>query len=338
MDTADFQDILDAAAGFCGLDRENLAPDEFADLRDYANNRLRFSWNYRAWFELKRSQQRYFRAIYDNATAYTATEEVFDPETQLYYQALRSTTGNPPSLSGAENSAYWAEGADRYGGDNWESGADYEVGDKVRRQTDDRIYQCHTAHTSGASFDATKFGILTPFKRYVAFQQEGEDAIGQVIRVTDVDPEVRGDARDVRYFTTSSGVTVYEDLAYIWITFRLAAPVLKGKAFDEEAIYNEGQQVYYENRETLFAGNFYTALETTAAGDSPESEPAMWSVVEVPLRLSSFLQNGMAADWLTVNENPIIAGKHEGMAGDYLYAEALRQDEDDDARVMVYTR
>jgi hypothetical protein len=45
------------------------------------------------------------------------------------------------------------------------------VGDKARNPSDDVMYQCFTAHTAGATFDATKFGALKSFDRYIAYEQ-----------------------------------------------------------------------------------------------------------------------------------------------------------------------
>jgi len=42
---------------------------------------------------------------------------------------------------------------------DWETGADYVIGDKVVSSL--VLYRCHTAHTSAGAFDATKFTAIT---------------------------------------------------------------------------------------------------------------------------------------------------------------------------------
>ncbi len=341
MLATDFQEIVENAAGFCGLDRENLDAGEFADFRGFAGNRLRYAWGFRDWDELVRTQQRWFRAEYNAVTAYaaptaTTAVEVFDPATQLYYQSLRSTTGNAPSVAGVENSAYWAECADEYSGEDWADATAYIVGDQVISPINYRVYQCHTAHTSSVSFDATKFGILTPFDRYVAYEQTGKDAIGDVLRVTEKNPKTHANTRDIDKFTSENGVQITEDVVFIWLQFRMRCPQLKGAAYDATLIYTATtSQIYYQTSTTR--GNFYNCVTTTSAGDSPASAAAKWAIVEIPRCLQGWIENGLAADWLA-DESPNKAGKHEAMADGLLAAEALRHDEQSSTRLEVATR
>lgn len=336
MRTVDAQNLIDNAAGFCGLDRVNLAAEEFQDLRNFLNNRLRYAWGFRPWSDLERTQQRFFRPAYAALTAYTAGMERYDAATREYYQALRSTTGHAPTIDGEENSAYWAVCADSYGADDWVTGTAYAVGDQVRNPLTDLFYQCHTAHTAGATFDATKFGALTPFDRYVAYEQTGEDAIEDVLRVTDLDPRVRADARTVKSWNSDNGVQVYEDLPFVWIELRVRVPELQGDAWDETLTYAADRQVYYAT--ATVRGNFYDCLSTTSAGESPASAPNKWSQVELPRRLQAFLENGAASDWLMGNDGEKAAATYGNLAENFLHAEAMRHDNNAQQRMEVQTR
>ena len=55
MRTIDFETILAQSLQICGLDRFNLNDETFAQFRDFANNRIRFAWEYDAWPDLIRT-------------------------------------------------------------------------------------------------------------------------------------------------------------------------------------------------------------------------------------------------------------------------------------------
>ena len=54
MRTIDFETILAQSMQLTGLDRQNVTEESFAQIRDFANNRIQFAWEYDAWPELIR--------------------------------------------------------------------------------------------------------------------------------------------------------------------------------------------------------------------------------------------------------------------------------------------
>jgi hypothetical protein len=70
------------------------------------------------------------------------------------------------------------------------------------------------------------------------------------------------------------------------------------------------------------SGNFYTCVAVTAAGESPESAPAKWAVVELPYTFRQYLIQGGYADWLTADGQTDKAGAMEGVAQQLLEMEA----------------
>jgi hypothetical protein len=340
MLTVDFQDILENAAGFCGLDRDNLAASEFADLRNLANNRLRYAWAFRPWDDLERTEERFFRDIWTTGDV-TAGDELYHFGAEKYVVALVNSTNEEPFTYADDewtlNSAYYAELEREYEGDDWEASTAYAIGDVVRRLSDGRFYACHTPHTSGATFDATKFGLLPPFDRYVDFEQTGKTAFNEVLQVTDKDPRNFGDAREVEWRRSNNGIQILEERNSVWIQYWVRVPQLKGSAFDASAIYTAGRQVYYANAATNFRGNFYTCLATTSAGQSPESTAAKWSVIELPRVLQAFVENGIAADWWVTDE-PRTANHYGTLAEAFLASEAIRHDEQNRERMRWMTR
>lgn len=54
MRTVDFETILAQSLQLTGLDRGNVSEQSFEQIRDFANNRLRFAWEYDVWPDLVR--------------------------------------------------------------------------------------------------------------------------------------------------------------------------------------------------------------------------------------------------------------------------------------------
>jgi hypothetical protein len=55
MRTIDFETILAQSLQITGLDRENLTPQSFRQIRDFANFRLKYAWEYDVWPDLVRT-------------------------------------------------------------------------------------------------------------------------------------------------------------------------------------------------------------------------------------------------------------------------------------------
>ena len=55
MRTIDFETIMVQGLQACGLDRYSINDQTFGQMRDFANNRIRFAWEYDAWPDLIRS-------------------------------------------------------------------------------------------------------------------------------------------------------------------------------------------------------------------------------------------------------------------------------------------
>jgi hypothetical protein len=312
----------------------DIGVSEFVLFRSFHDRRLQKAWEIHHWPELCPTEQRTFRAQWLGSTTYAATTEVYDVPTGKYFQSLQAgNLNNAPTIAGVENSAWWAECQTGYSAALWLTAVAYNVGDKVQNPGDLEYYQCFTAHTSGGSFDATKFGLLTPFDRYVSLDQVNADGslatpIGEVFRATDKNPKLTTKVVDFPYWLSENGVqfsTLKHAISFAWLYFRKRRPALVGDAWDSTASYSSGRQVYYVgvgSSIVLGVGNFYTATTTTAAGESPETTPAKWSLVQLPYIFRGYLITGGFADWLTGDGQANKAVGYETMAVESLELEA----------------
>lgn len=259
----------------------------------------------------------------------TGGTEVYFPASGQYYQALQNqapAAQAPAILTNnvwAENSAWWALSRQSYAsglvtGTLWQNGQTswsptmtpnpatmwtpntaYVVGQQVTNPNDGNGYQCIAAHTSGASFDATKFGVLFPFNKYVGYEQtQGSTAL------TPID-EVKGVwRRNPRVFTNNpgplgwspsdAGVQVeWKAPNMVWVEFRLRPPVFTASIWSSTTAYAAGALVYAP----ATSGECYVALAATT-GAEPSANPALWKRQVMPAVTASYVKRAAFADAL----------------------------------------
>jgi hypothetical protein len=315
MLTCHYSDILRIAARLAGLDANDLQDSDEAVLRVSIDRQMHDIQTLAQWPELNPCEERQFRADYSAVVTYaapTATtfNEVFDEPTQLYFQNLRSALAQAPTIAGVENSAYWAVCKTEYSGEDWATGTAYVAtagaASIVRNPDNNRFYQCHTAHTAGASFDATKFGILTPFDAYIDLDQTGETPIGVVRGVWNANPRIFTRARRVTWGLSDNGIEVVSTAAKVWVEFSIRLARLWGDVLDLTATYAADEQVQFTPATNAAeATDFYTVLTTTSAGETPDTDPDKFQVVELPDFLRAYLGAKAAMD--------LLAGDSDGL-------------------------
>lgn len=304
MRTVTFQSVLYGVATAHGMDpARDLNPARTASFAEYINQRVLEGWKWEFWPEWTVSEQRAFRASYDATEPVAATDERFLPGAQNYYQALQASTGQAPAtLTGTlwvENSAYWAICAQSYSGNDWATGTVFTVGLQVRNPDDNRFYQCHTAHTAGATFDATKFGLLTPFDKYVAYEQT--TAAG--VRLTPIDEVKQVCKRNPRVFPANpfpiafrpsdAGIQFMADApAQVWIEFRKRPPVFTSTRHSLTTTYALDDLAYSST-----TGECYKSLQAANVNHAV-TDAAWWERVQFPAVLASFVKRCASADAL----------------------------------------
>lgn len=270
-------------------------------------------WESFFWPEWTIVERRTFRAPWASATAYsapsaTAAVEVFHIRSGRYAQALQASTGQEPfNSSDVENSAYWALSASSYTPDyDFASGLVLTVGKKVRNLDDGRIYQCHTAHTTTATFDGTKFGILTPFKRTLAKEQSWEtNAIDAVKRIYEEDPEVNPAAPWFDFLEIGDNYIPAGDANVIYVRFRKRVPATGWRAtiYSATVTYAEDDIAYFDT-----PGDVYVSLAGNNL-NNPYTDTTKWARVDFPHVLRDGVALGVAAAWLKADGELELAGQ-----------------------------
>lgn len=343
-----FQSVIDLVAALAGENPEALNDVDKALLRRLIADKLeKWAWPAWQWPETTLVEVRRYRNTYSSATTYaapsaTSASEVFFPATRQYYQALRSTLNNAPAtVSGSTwvtNDAYWAVCGGPYSGEDWAESTDYIAADIVRNTDDGRFYQCHTAHTSSTSFDATKFGILTEFDPYIARAQSWEtNEIGDFLGTYLDNPNLVRNPRRVANRVDVLGAHVMGTSGWpfeagmgsalvpheVWVKFRLPCPDMHGGDFSASATYAAGVIKWYSSSTAGYEGDFWECQDTTSAGEDPEDTPAKWTRLEFPAWLRSCVARRALADWLRADGANEKARLEDAGADDALYQAQL---------------
>lgn len=302
MKTVSAQRLFEGVNELLSGNSELPDTNDWAAVRGHLDSALGEIWIFESWAEtwwpfLMETERRYFRANWLAATTYNKTSEVFDAATRQYFQCLRNSvvgsSYSPTDSNGAERSDYWALSKSTYSGDNWVSGTAYAVGDIVYYTVDNNYYQCHTAHTASGTLIPTatagneRWGVLTPFLRYVDKVATGQTEIGDTFTVTDADPRANAGWKGLDWEELQDRVYVRDTVAYCWISFRKAKPTLSGAIYVSASAYAVGDQVYFAATGT--SGNFYDCIATASAGDTPATDTDKWEVVEIPAAFEQFL-------------------------------------------------
>ncbi len=298
MRTVNASDIFRAVCERMQEHFAKLQAEDWVKLRTALNQALRHGWEIEKWPELLRAEERALRLAWASGTAYiaptaTVAQEVYFILAKKYYQSLQASTGQAPAtVSGStvtENSQYWAECKTAYSANDWATGTVFAVGNQTRNPSDDRYYQCITAHTAGASFDATKFGVLTPFDRYLSKVQTGKTAMGLVYGAYDRNPRVFTNTTEYEVNQSENGGQFMEDVTKVWVEFQARVPRLWGDVFSTTATYTAAVHQIYFTVTAGSAGNFYDCAVTTTAGQSPTTTAASWTIVDLPWWLQEYL-------------------------------------------------
>lgn len=107
--------------------------------------------------------------------------------------------------------------------------------------------------------------------------------------------------------------TVYPTMVFIY--YRLACPEFSGENYDASATYAIDDQIYFTDSDDV--GNFWKCIVTTTAGQSPETTPASWEVLEIPQFLFDFIVYKAYSDWL------LVEGQHGKSAAQAARAEEI---------------
>lgn len=175
--------------------------------------------------------------------------------------------------------------------DAWVAGAYAAAAEVVH----DGVYYVATdAVTSGdVPGVSAKWSVITELDPYVAYDQAGKTGFDHVVEIFNANPRTTRQASRLDWQYDERGAWIRSSAVSpsVWVKFRRRCPVYSGVDYSAEATYGAGQTRFYSSESTGFEGDFWTTVQSTSAGESPETHPAKWTKLEVPDFLGDFAAN-----------------------------------------------
>jgi hypothetical protein len=228
----------------------------------------------------------------------TALDDLSVAEAALYQQSASRR------LRWAWRSAWWpvvCRCEERWFRPIWEQSRSYPPDAEVYRPLSGKYFWAKQASLGKIPEDWSDYwkDVTTSLDRTMDLDQPGLEAIGDVRDVWKSNPRTNPRAiayRRDEWELTAGGLYVAGAANSVWLRYRVECPQLFGQAWDETRTYAVGNQVYWQDSSQN--GDFWVCTAATAAGESPETNPAKWELVGLPSCFVSFLVQGMYADYL----------------------------------------
>ena len=333
MQSVTFKSVLEGVAHRMGLDPDNLLAVEKASFAEFIGSRVRQGYEYYPWPETMKVEERQYRPDYASGTTYSNaasdvdSSQVYWPQEDKYYQALKSTAGNDPTDSSGDVNAQWAELGATYAASDYAAATDYAVGDSVFYPTDREYYTMHTNAGAGTvPTNASYWGKLSPFVKFIKYEQTGETKLGEIFTVTSKNPEANRAPTTLSFTLTDDGILPEFDAgSKVWLKFRPRHPVFTSTLYNNttanyyvgDVVYDDGSAAGAQNTGECYVCN-------TAHTNSPARTPdntSYWTKQEIPKVISEYVKQAAYATCLMQDgqheKGPLI----EEMSLNLLYAE-----------------
>lgn len=305
MRTVTYDSILRGSVELAGQTFPPLAQDGLT-WRGWIEKELQTAWEAELWPDLMRTEQRYLRGLYDAVVTYAAGAEIYYPTERKYYTAIRVSTGNAPT-----SLAYFSESKLGYSASDYSAAAAYVAGSQVYYPVTDLFYQAHTAGTNHVPTNASFWGPLVPFVPVLAYEQTGQNVLGDVVGVWNKNPRVFTSAARIPYRLTDVGVSLWGIVSSLWVEYRIRPRKFFGDVYDVLSTYDADDQVY-------LSPDFYTANTPADAGETPLTAPNGWDVVSIPEIFKAYVIHAAYVRWLRSDGQNDKAAQEGAIAGQEL--------------------
>ena len=333
MQITKFRDVLGGVAHRMGLDPDNLLDVEKASLAEFIQSRVRQGWEYYPWPETMKVEQRQYRPDYAGGTTYSNaasdvdSSQVYWPQENKYYQALKSTSGNAPTDASGTVNAQWDDLGATYAADDYAAATDYAVGDTVFYPTDREYYTMHTNAGAGTvPTNASYWGKLTPFVKFIKYEQTGETKLGEIFSITGKNPEANRAPTSLSYSLIDDGILPEFDAgSKVWLKFRPRTPSFTSTLYNNTTANYYVGDIVYDDGSSAGAQNTGECYECIVAHtNSPARTPdntTYWTKQEIPKVISEFVKQAAYASALLQDGQHEKGPLLEEMALNLLYAE-----------------
>jgi hypothetical protein len=170
-----------------------------------------------------------------------------------------------------------------------------------------------------------------PNSFFIPWEQPGEHTIDAVFEVWGTNPNGFLPGARSAYQLTDYGIqficTTWP--SPVWLYYRVACPSVRATTYNPVLPYGTGRRVRFTNAQGII--NIYTAKALILPGQSPDSLPALWELLEIPFLFLDYLIQQAFGDWLAMD------GQADKAAAAYGYARTFLDDQlDKQERQMGY--
>ena len=333
MQSVTFKSVLEGVSHRMGLDPDNLLSVEKASFAEFIESRVRQGWEYYPWPETMKVEQRQYRPDYSGSTTYSNaasdvdSSQVYWPQEDKYYQALKSTSGNAPTDSSGTVNAQWATLGETYAASDYATATDYAVGDSVFYPTDREYYTMHTNASAGTvPTNASYWGKLTPFIRFIKYEQTSETKLGEIFSVTSRNPEANRAPTSLNYTLIDDGLLPeFDSGSKVWVKFRPRTPRFTSTLYNNTTANYYVGDVVYDDGSAAGAQNTGECYECIVAHtNSPARTPdntTYWTKQEIPKAISEYVKQAAYGSALLQDGQHEKAPLIEELSLNLLYAE-----------------
>lgn len=246
MRSLPYSDLEKGVASIAGIDPTNLLSHEKVLIAEYISDAVKYCWDYYPWAEFTKTEERYFREVFEPNKQYLAGDEVYFSD--AYYRARVDVQASTVDLS----SGKWYEVGDTSSATKWSEIGCYYIGARV--EYNDKYYVCISEPTDAIGAygnqpccfeinaidptDSTYFAEIenNVFDRYIAYEQSGKDVIGTTLSVTLSDPRYN-DTKPLNWREDREGIYIDPEgnsFNSVYIRYRLEAPTYTFQSTTDE--------------------------------------------------------------------------------------------------------
>ena len=188
----------------------------------------------------------------------------------------------------------------------------------------------------------TQTTYASPTSLLIPYDQLGEEFIDSVFQVWQMSPVGAGYPVAQGYQMMPTGVQIIGTNGWVWngwlwtfptwftagypiyLYYRKGCPNFAGSTYSAMATYAVGDQILFTDSNSV--QNFYKCVIATTAGQSPDTTPASWQVLQLPETLFLYVVYAAFADYLRMNAQIARAAEMDAKAQAYLDVQSDKQE------------
>jgi len=162
------------------------------------------------------------------------------------------------------------------------------------------------------------------------------DDVGEIFGVYNFNPLTTSRLTEYTYSLYDDGenakvILESSTISSGWYYYRTKAPILNGAVYNPVIHYYQDAQIYFDSGSNSgtyvpiegqpHKGNFYTCIDNTSAGETPNSNPEKWKLEQIPYAFAQYMAWGAGANWYASEGMMQEAGTMEQKAIQVLDAE-----------------